>query len=439
MRLTVIGIGYLGLTHAVCMAELGHDVVALDVDEAKVRSAAAGESLFFEPGLEPLMRKNLEAGRLRFTTSWADVAASGDVHFLCVGTPESADGSADLQYVRAAATALAPHLSAPSLIVGKSTVPVGTAREVAALVQDVAPAGAAAEIAWSPEFLREGTAVRDSLAPDRLVFGVMSERAADLLRQVYATVLDQGTPALSMDLETAELVKVSANAFLATKISFINAMAEVCEQVGADVVRLADALGRDERIGSRFLVPGLGFGGGCLPKDIRAFSATARQLDVHSVVSLLSEVDRINLGRRVRVVDLARQAVGGTLTDRKVAVLGLSFKPDSDDVRDSPSLAVSQLLASEGAEVTAHDPAAISNAARVCPELRYADSVSVAAAGADVILHLTDWAEYRSLDPAVLVAVVSTPRIIDARCALDHDLWTAAGWSFQALGRPWSA
>ena len=435
MRLTIIGIGYLGLTHAVCMAELGHDVVALDTDADKLSQASSGEVPFFEPGLEAMLRKNLDAGRLRFTASYAEVAEFGDVHFLCVGTPQAADGSADMSYVVAAADSLAPHLRRPCLIVGKSTVPVGSARSLAARISAKAPVGVGAELAWNPEFLREGFAVQDSLSPDRLVFGVTSERSADLLRQVYAGPLAAGVPGLVMDLETAELVKVSANAFLATKISFINAMAEVCEKVGADVVRLADALAHDERIGRRFLAPGLGFGGGCLPKDIRAFRSTARDLDVSSVVNLLGEVDAINLNRRSRVVDLAREIGGGTLAARRITVLGLSFKPGSDDVRDSPSLDVCHLMMQEGAIVTAHDPVAMVNAARVRPDLRYAASVSEAAQDADVVLHLTEWADYRAIDPAMLAAVVSRRNIIDARCALDETAWRSAGWSFRILGR----
>ena len=367
MRLTIIGIGYLGLTHAVCMADLGHEVIGLDADAERVARAANGEAPFFEPGLEPLLRKNLDTGRLRFSASYPEAAEFGDVHFLCVGTPQAADGSADMRQVHGAINALSPHLSRPCLVVGKSTVPVGTARSLAARMSAAAPAGEAAEVAWNPEFLREGFAVQDSLSPDRFVFGVTSQRSLKLLHEVYATPLANGTPGLVMDLETAELVKVSANAFLATKISFINAMAEVCEKVGADVTRLAEALAHDERIGRRFLAPGLGFGGGCLPKDIRAFRSVARELGVESVVNILGEVDAINLSRRSRVVELTREAVGGTVGGCRVAVLGLAFKPGSDDVRDSPSLDVCGLLRSEGAVVIAHDPVAMENAARILP------------------------------------------------------------------------
>jgi UDPglucose 6-dehydrogenase len=358
----VIGTGYLGLTHAVCLADLGHEVLAIDVDEEKIATAARGEVPFFEPGLEPLLRKNLDAGRLRFTLSFAEIAAFGDVHFLCVGTPEGEAGRADLSSVHAAAASLAPHLNGPCLVVGKSTVPVGTARQVLAGLRAVAPAGEAVDLAWNPEFLREGFAVQDSLAPDRIVLGVTaggtSGGAEARLREIYRGPLEAGSPLLVMDLETAELVKVAANAFLATKISFINAMAEVCEQAGGDVMALAEALGHDARIGRRFLSPGLGYGGGCLPKDIRGFRATAADLGVDSLVGWLGTVDEINLGRRERVVELAREAAGGHLGGRRVAVLGVAFKPNSDDVRDSPSLAVCDRLAAEGAIVSVHDPVA---------------------------------------------------------------------------------
>ncbi len=436
LRLTVIGAGYLGLTHAVCMAELGHDVLAVDTDAGKIGRAASGSAPFFEPGLEPLLRKNLEAGRLRFTTSHGGAARFGDIHFLCVGTPQSRDGSADLSQVYAAADALAPHLTGPCLVVGKSTVPVGTGRALAARLAERAPAGADAEVTWNPEFLREGTAVKDSLLPDRIVLGVSSQRAADQLRRVYAQPLAQGVPLLVMDLETAELVKVSANAFLATRLSFINVLAEVCEATGADVVALAGALARDERIGGRFFGPGLGYGGGCLPKDVRAFGATAAKLGVGSLTTLLAEVDAINLNCRSRAVELARQVVGGSLDGRRVGALGVAFKPDSDDVRDSASLDVCCRLAAEGAVVTVHDPVATGNAARVRPDLRYADSATEAAAGADVVLHLTEWHEYRLIDPDTLGAVVARRHIIDTRCVLDEQRWRSAGWSFRALGRP---
>jgi UDPglucose 6-dehydrogenase len=431
-RVTVIGIGYLGLTHAVCMAELGHDVLAIDTDAAKVAMAASGEAPFFEPSLEPLLRKNLDAGRLRFTTSYAAIADFGDVHFLCVGTPQAADGSADVRYVDAVVDALAPGLTRRCLVAGKSTVPVGTARRIIARIGDLAPAAAEVDVAWNPEFLREGRAVQDSLSPDRIVFGVTSSWAAERLRDVYAVPLANGVPGLVMDLETAELVKVAANSFLATKVSFINAMAEACEAAGADVTRLAAALAHDERIGGKFLAPGLGFGGGCLPKDIRAFRAAATGLGVTSVASLLA----INMSRRARVTDLAREAVGGALDGKLVAVLGVAFKPGSDDVRDSPSLDVCDRLSTEGAVVSVHDPIAIKNAERVMPHLRYAETVTEAASGADLVMHLTEWPDYRAIDPVALGRMVARRSVVDGRCALDADYWRSAGWSVRVLGRP---
>jgi UDPglucose 6-dehydrogenase len=438
LRISVIGTGYLGLTHAVCMADLGHEVLAIDVDAEKIAKAARGETPFFEPGLEPLLRKNLDAGRLRFTDSFAEIGEFGDVHFICVGTPQVKDGSgnADLTYVYGAADALAPHLTRATLVVGKSTVPVGTSREIIARVHAAAPAGDLVDYAFNPEFLREGYAVQDSLTPDRIVFGVTSEAAENLIRAVYAIPLASGIPGMTMDLETAELVKVAANSFLATKISFINVMAEMCEASGADVIKLADAIGIDERIGRKFLSPGLGFGGGCLPKDIRAFRATAAEKGVESLVNLLTTVDTINLGRRSRVITLAREAVGGDVAGKRVAVLGAAFKPNSDDIRDSPSLAISGHLADEGAIVTVHDPVAMVNAARVRPDLRYADSVHEAAQNADLVLHLTEWADYRAIDPADLRSIVTSPVLIDARCTLDAAVWRGAGWTVLVPGRP---
>jgi len=436
LRVTVVGTGYLGLTHAVCMADLGHQVLAIDVDTEKTAKAATGEAPFFEPGLEPLLRKSLESGRLRFTNSFAEIGEFGDVHFLCVGTPQAPGGQADLSYVDSAADMLAPHLNRDCVVAGKSTVPVGTARRLLARLRASAPAGDQVDLVWNPEFLREGFAVQDSLTPDRIVLGNTGDRAVAVLRRVYATAEAAGIPILVMDLETAELVKVAANAFLATKLSFVNVMAQMCEASGADAVALAQALGHDERIGRRYLAPGLGFGGGCLPKDIRALAATAGDMGVDDLAGLLATVDRINLGRRERVIELARAAAGGSLAGVRVTVLGLAFKPGSDDLRDSPSLDVCAKVAAEGALVTAHDPAAMPAAAAKHPDLRFADSVHAAASGADLVLHLTEWPEYQAIDPAVLAAVVARPVLIDARCALDAPQWRAAGWTVHALGRP---
>lgn len=436
MRMTVLGVGHLGLTHAACMADLGHEVLAVDIDREMIAKVAQGEVPFFEPALEPLLRNNIAAGRLAFDTSYDEAARFGETHFLCVGTPDAGNGSADLSCVNSAVRELASRLTSRSLIIGKSTVPVGTARSLLARVRQMAPAGDNVSVAWNPEFLREGFGVQDTLHPDRLVFGVICEYAPEQLRRVYARQLAAGVPSLIVDLETAELAKLAANAFLATRISFMNAVAEVCEAVGADVTQLAKALSYDDRIGHRYLRSGLGFGGSCLPKDIRAFSSMAMLLGAPSIVDLLSAVGAINIARRVRVTDLARNAVGGSLAGRVVAVLGVSFKPSCDDVRESPSLDVCERLHREGALVRVHDPMASPNAAKVSPGLHYAQSASEAAHDADLVLHLTEWADYRALDPVALGQVVRRRQIIDARCALDEARWRAADWSVTLLGRP---
>ncbi len=431
----MIGTGYLGVTHAACMADLGFEVLGLDIDEEKVESLRKGQVPFYEPVLEELLQKHLQSGAVRFTTSYAEAGKFADVHFVCVGTPQRSDGlAADLTYVDAAVTALAPHLRPGALVAGKSTVPVGTAQRLAAFLADQAPAGV--ELAWNPEFLREGYAVRDTLHPDRLVFGVRSEHAEQLLREVYATPIARGTPVVVCDYPTAEMVKVAANAFLATKISFINAMAEMCETSGADVVRLADALGHDERIGRRFLNAGIGFGGGCLPKDIRAFIARAGELGAQQALGFLREVDVINMRRRSRVVELARELVGGSLLGTRVAVLGAAFKPDSDDTRDSPALNIAGQIQLQGAAVSVYDPKAMDNARKLFPTLRYAASVQEACDSADLLLHLTEWREFREIDPAYLAGIVAVPRIIDGRNCLDDAAWRAAGWTYRGLGRP---
>ncbi len=436
MRLTVIGTGYLGVTHAACMADLGFEVLGLDVDEARIASLSAGRLPFFEPDLEPLLRKHVESGRLRFTTSYEEVGAFGDVHFLCVGTPQrQGEYAADISYVDAAIGALLPVLRPGSLVVGKSTVPAGTAQRLADWIAAEAPV-AGVELAWNPEFLREGYAVQDTLSPDRLVFGVGGPSGEAALREVYATLVDAETPVVVCDYATAELVKVAANAFLATKISFINAMAEVCEATGADVVALSAALAYDDRIGGRFLHAGLGFGGGCLPKDIRAFMARAGELGVDQALSFLKEVDAINLRRRARMVQIARELVGGSFGGMRVAVLGAAFKPNSDDIRDSPALDVAATIQQEGAAVCVYDPAAMDNARLRYPQLGYRDSAVAAATGADLVLHLTEWHEFREMDPDTLAAVVNGKLIVDGRNALDAERWRAAGWHYRALGRP---
>ena len=435
LRLSVIGTGYLGATHAACMAELGYEVVGLDFDPAKVDLLRSGRVPFYEPGLDEVLARNIEAGRLRFTTSFAEVGEFADVHFVCVGTPQAAGAQrADTSQVFGSVESLLPHLRPGALVVGKSTVPVGTAHQLAERIAESGPEGA--ELAWNPEFLREGFAVEDTLHPDRLVIGVRSQRAEDLLREVYAPVTAQGTPLLVMDFATAELVKVAANSFLATKISFINAMAEVCEAAGADVVQLAAAIGLDPRIGSRFLAAGLGFGGGCLPKDIRAFTARAGELGAEDAVAFLREVDQINLRRRSTTVDLARDVLGGELRGHRVTVLGASFKPDSDDVRDSPSLDVAVAMQAAGADVVVHDPKGLRNAEKVYPNLGYEPDLDAALRGTELVVLGTEWREYRELDPDRAAGLAGARNVIDARNALDPAAWRAAGWTYRALGRP---
>jgi UDPglucose 6-dehydrogenase len=434
-RLSVIGTGYLGATHAICMASAGYDVVAVDVDPGKIAALAAGQLPFHEPALPELLAEALATGRLRFTTDMAEAGRHGEVHFICVGTPQQkGSDAADLTYVRAAIEALAPHLGPDALVVGKSTVPVGTAAELGAMLDALAPGGA--EIAWNPEFLREGFAVEDTLRPDRMVFGVKSARAEALLRRAFAPVLEDGQiPVIITDLATAELVKVAANSFLATKISFINAMSEICDLVDADVVALAGALGHDARIGKRFLQPGLGFGGGCLPKDIRAFRHRAEELGGGSSVAFLREVDLINQRCRTRIVDAVR-AISGNLAGLRVAALGAAFKPNSDDIRDAPALAVSMMLHEAGAHVTVYDPEAMANARRAYPELSYAPSALAAIADADVVVLLTECDEFKALEPTAAAGVSRQLHVIDARHALDGEAWRAAGWHYRTLGVP---
>ncbi|GAA3831072.1 UDP-glucose/GDP-mannose dehydrogenase family protein [Sphaerisporangium flaviroseum] len=436
-RLTVLGTGYLGATHAACMAALGFEVLGLDVDPVKVARLQAGELPIHEPGLEELLQRGLESGRLRFTTSYEEAAEFGDVHFVCVGTPQKkGEYAADVSYLDDVVESLAPHLTRECLIVGKSTVPVGTAQRLADNLQRLAPAGELVELAWNPEFLREGFAVRDTMHPDRIVLGVVSDKAEKVMREVYEAMLSEGTPLIITDYPTAELVKVAANAFLATKISFINAMAEVCEAAHADVKDLSLALSFDERIGGRFLNPGLGFGGGCLPKDIRAFMARAGELGADQALTFLREVDAINMRRRARMVDLARELAGGSFRGCTVGVLGAAFKPNSDDIRDSPALDVAVKIREQGGKVTLYDPVALENARRAHPTLGFGSSALDAARGAHVVLLLTEWQEFIDLDPETLGGVVATRRIVDGRNALDAETWRASGWHYRALGRP---
>ena len=432
LTLSVVGCGYLGATHAACMSSLGFTVVGVDTDPEKVALLQSGKLPFYEPGLDTLLEQEMKTGRLSFTTDFSAVK-DADVHFVCVGTPQSKDGlAADLTYLKSAVAAIAPHLKEGSLVVGKSTVPVGTAQ---GLRDELAKSAPQADLAWNPEFLREGFAVEDTLTPNRLVVGVANDRAEEILKEVYQPVIALGTPWIRADLPTSELVKVAANSFLATKISFINAMAEVCEAAGGDVTVLAKAIGYDPRIGNRFLQAGIGFGGGCLPKDIRAFMARAEELGAKQALEFLREIDAINLRARQRVIDVVRGELSEDLTKYKIAVLGATFKPDSDDVRDSPALDIAAQLQAAGAIVVVHDPQGIEPARKRFPNLQYQEVVTDALKDADLILHLTEWKEYRQIDPAAIASLVKSKIIIDGRNMLDRTMWRNAGWKFHALGR----
>jgi UDPglucose 6-dehydrogenase len=435
MRISVLGTGDLGATHAACLAECGHDVVGVDTDPERVARLRGGRAPFHEPRLDQVLRGALDAGRLTFTTDVTE-AADADVHFVCVGTPQRANSyAADLTALWAATRALARHLRRACLVVGKSTVPVGTAARVRDLLRAESPAGEAVATAWNPEFLREGHAVDDSLHPDRLVFGVESDEANQVLRAVYSALIAAGVPVVRTDLATAELAKVSANVMLAARVSLVNLLAEVCEAADADVADLTEVLGLDRRIGAEFLSPGIGYGGGCLPKDTRAFMARATELGVADSSALLREVDATNMRQRSRTVDLAVRLLGGAVRDARVAVLGAAFKAGSDDVRDSPALDVATTLSARGADVRVYDPRASENVRRSRPELTTATSVEDAVSDADLVLVLTDWPEFSSLDPVGLCELVRTPRVLDGRLVLDPVKWRAAGWTFHALGR----
>ena len=432
LKLSVIGTGYLGATHAACMASLGFEVIGFDTEASKIDLLSKGKVPFYEPELEELLSEQIKSGRLTFTNNVADLA-DADVHFICVGTPQIKNGNAaDLTYVNSALESIAKYVKPGGLVVGKSTVPVGTATKLRNRLLELNPK---ADLAWNPEFLREGFAVEDTLRPNRLVVGVVNDSAEQILKEVYATNLKEKTPWVRADLPTAELVKVAANSFLATKISFINAMAEICEAAGGDVTVLAKAIGYDPRIGSRFLQAGIGFGGGCLPKDIRAFMARAEELGASQAVEFLKEIDAINLRARQRIIELVRKDLSDDLQGKRVAILGAAFKPDSDDVRDSPALDIAAQIQAAGATVTVHDPKAIANAQKRFPALNFADDVNTTLKDAEIVLHLTEWKIYREIDPVKVKSIVKNPIVIDGRNALDRELWQSAGWKFRALGR----
>ena len=432
MKITVIGLGYLGTTHAVAMAKVGHQVIGIEPNQSRIDSLVQGKAGFFEPGLDQELKAQLATGRLAFKQAHDESSREADIHFICVGTPQTAGSmAADTSYLESAIRDIAPFLREDALVVGKSTVPVGTAAKLTAQLSKVTDF-TSPNLAWNPEFLREGTALEDSLNPDRLVVGVTNSRSEELLRKVFAPMVESGVPFLVTDLATAELVKAAANAFLATKISFINAMAEIAEVSGADATQLAKAIGYDERIGNKFLRNGVGFGGGCLPKDIRALIARADELGVGEAVSYLNEIDKINLRRRDRVIALLIQELG-SLQGKRVLILGAAFKPDSDDVRDSPALGIALLAKAAGAEVVVHDPVALHGVALKHPELELEQNLANAFVGADAVVLATEWKEYRELDPKSVNP--GNKFIIDGRNVLDVALWQQAGFKVLALGR----
>lgn len=432
LKLSVVGTGYLGATHAAAMSSLGFEVIGLDVDQEKIAKLLKGQVPFYEPHLSELLTEQIASGRLRFTNNFSDIADC-DVHFICVGTPQLPNSlAADLQFVNSSFASVAEVAKSGALLVGKSTVPVGTAESLRALVAKINPN---LELAWNPEFLREGFAVEDTLRPNRLVVGVTSDNAEAILKEVYQKLLDNDVPWIRSDLPTAELVKVAANSFLATKISFINAMAEICEAAGGDVTVLAKAIGYDPRIGARFLQAGIGFGGGCLPKDIRAFMARSEELGAKQSLEFLREIDSINLRARQRMIDLVRTDIGTDLKGKKIAVLGAAFKPDSDDVRDSPALDIALQLHEAGADVLIHDPKAIGPAQKRHPQLKFTESVQECLSDSEIVLHLTEWQIYRELDPVETKKIVKSAVLIDGRNVLNRDAWIKAGWKFRAPGR----
>ncbi|MEW1614781.1 MULTISPECIES: UDP-glucose/GDP-mannose dehydrogenase family protein [unclassified Streptomyces] len=439
MKMTVIGCGYLGATHAACMAELGHEVLGMDSDIDKVHTLNSGRAPFFERDLDELLAKHTTSGRLRFTASYGEAAGFADLHFIGVGTPRQPGTDAyDLTHLFDAITKLAPGLTTPAVVAVKSTVPVGTATRVAELLRSMAPAGDLIEVAWNPEFLRESFAVEDTLRPDRLILGVNSNHswAEAILREAFDKIIESGTPMIVTDWATAELAKGAANSFLATKISFINAMAEICEKSGANVAELADILGHDIRIGQRGMRPGLGFGGGCLPKDLGGFIARADELDASEAVGMLREASTVNTRRRRRIIDLAREELGSDLRGKRIAVWGAAFKPETDDIRDSPALAVAQTLHGLGAAITVTDPKALDNARKVHPDLDYVEDPIAAVDDADLLLHLTEWHQFSAIDPKPLTTRASRSKVIDARGTLDTGQWREAGWIIRTLGRP---
>lgn len=443
MKVTVIGTGYVGLVSGTCLAEVGNDVLCLDVDQAKIKMLQDGGIPIFEPGLLDMVRRNVAAGRLHFTTNIEEAARHGAIQFIAVGTPPDEDGSADLKYVLEAAANIGRYMDGYRVIVDKSTVPVGTADKVrSAVAAELAKRSDAAEIKFSvvsnPEFLKEGAAVDDFMRPDRIVVGADDDEAVRLMRALYAPFQRNHERLIVMDVRSAELTKYAANAMLATRISFMNEMANLAEKLGADIEMVRQGIGSDPRIGYHFLYPGCGYGGSCFPKDVQALQRTARQ-DAGIELKVLNAVEDANEAQKRVLSTKIKAKFGNDLTGRKFAVWGLAFKPNTDDMREAPSRELIADLFAAGATVTAYDPVAVHEAQRIYgdePRLAYAESPMAALDDADALLIVTEWKEFRSPDFSVIKAKLKTPTIIDGRNLYEPSLPRSFGIDYQAIGRP---
>ena len=432
MHIAVIGSGYVGLVTGACFAEFGDDVTCVDVDAEKVSRLSRGETTIYEPGLDQLVKKNLQAGRLRFTTDIGSATEQSLVVFLAVGTPPKADGAADLTYIEGAAREISEHLDSYKVIATKSTVPVGTGRRLASLIREHLPKPLEFSVVSNPEFLREGAAISDFMRPDRVVIGGDDQQAVAIMRDLYRPLYLIETPFVITSLEGAELIKYAANAFLATKISFVNEIANLCEKVGCDVHEVARAIGMDRRIGAKFLHPGPGFGGSCFPKDTRALAAIGREFS--SPMRIVDAVIEVNEQQRLSMVPKIETLAGG-LQGKRIAVLGLAFKPETDDMRDAPSVEIIRGLIHRGATVSAYDPVARQEAQKIIPEIEFAEDEYVAAAGADVLVFMTEWNQFRALDMERIRSLMRVPRIADLRNIYEPADMRNMGFEYVGVGR----
>ncbi len=435
MKVAMIGSGYVGLVSGACFSEFGADVTCIDVDSAKIKRLNQGVIPIYEPGLEDIVKKNVKQGRLKFTDQYADVIGESDLIFIAVGTPSRhGDGHADLSYVFQAAKDIAPHLKNYTVIVDKSTVPVGTARNVKRIISEGNP-GADFDVASNPEFLREGAAISDFMRPDRVVIGIESERALDLLRELYRPLNLIETPIIATDLESAELIKYASNAFLATKISFINEMSMLCEAVGADVHAVAKGMGLDGRIGRKFLHAGPGFGGSCFPKDTKALVRIAQENGVSS--RIVEAVMEVNEAQKARMINKIRKALDGNIAGKVIAVIGLTFKPGTDDMRDAPALSILPKLVEGGAIIRAHDPHGMNEARKLLPEkIEFVEHLYDIFNGADAVVLLTEWNEYRGLDLKRIKNAMRSNKFIDLRNVYVPAQMQMEGFDYYCVGRP---